>query len=196
MRHGQTTANRDAIASGGDIDPDLTELGCQQVLDVAQSLQCHEIKINKVVASPLRRTVHSASILCIQLGVSNLVVEPTLSERALGEWNGLSQAEFSQYLRQKMNPPKGESGEQFRERVLYFFNKFIPEYVDWPLIIGSRGVKRVMLEHAGFDGTVELPNAQLLKVKVADSEDFEITNIELVDSTQSQLILTPRTDNR
>ena len=196
MRHGETTANRDAIASGGDSDPDLTELGCQQVLEVAKSLERNQIKITKVVSSPLRRTLHSASIVCAHLGILDLVIDVTLSERALGEWNGLPQKEFSQYLRQKLDPPKGESGERFRERVMHFFTGFTNEYVNWPLIIGSRGVKRVMLEHAGYDGSVELPNAQLLRVEVANSEDFKITNIKLVDSTQSQLILTPRIEGR
>ena len=196
MRHGETTANRDAIASGGDSDPDLTELGCQQVLEVAESLERNQIEIRKVVSSPLRRTLHSASIVCAHQGISDLVIDVTLSERALGKWNGLPQKEFSQYLKLKLDPPGGESGERFRERVLHFFTEFTDEFENWPLIIGSRGVKRVMLEHAGYDGTVELPNAQLLRVEVANSEDFEITSIELADSTQSQLELTPQVESR
>ena len=78
-------------------------------------------------------------------------------------------------------PPGGESDAAFRARVLAAFRALGPLYARWPLVVSSRGVARILLEHAGRDGAATLPNGAILRVTLADSGgdgDFAVTGID------------------
>ena len=66
MRHGQADNNVNRILVGRHIESHLTEFGKNQVLDTAKYLK--EISIDKVLVSPVVRTVETAEIVCEYLG--------------------------------------------------------------------------------------------------------------------------------
>ena len=60
MRHGETTHNRDGIASGH-VDPDLTEKGIEQAAAFRDKLA--HIHFDVAYSSDLRRAVNTAAIV-------------------------------------------------------------------------------------------------------------------------------------
>ncbi len=75
MRHGQTTHNRDRLASGH-VDPELTEAGAAQAEAVRQKLS--HVHFDEVYSSDLKRAadtaaiVYGSSIIPIHLSTSSL----------------------------------------------------------------------------------------------------------------------------
>src|ERR687897_721172 len=87
MRHGQADNNVNRILVGRHIESHLTEYGKKQVLDTAKYLK--EISIDRVLVSPVVRTVETADIICEYLGTSYQVDE-RLYEIELGKLVGMN----------------------------------------------------------------------------------------------------------
>ena len=182
VRHGQTDANRDGVRSGGDSDTRLTELGRDQTRLAAEALHGIGTRPRMIVTAPLSRTLETAEILSDRLEVK-IQVESGLLERRLGEWNGLSVVATQSALSAGETPPGGESSVQFRARILSTFGRLRPLFSGWPLIVSSRGVARILLEHAGYRSPVPLMNCAVLRVFLASAGsqgDFEIAAIHHV----------------
>ena len=88
-RHGQTAANRDALLVGR-IDPPLTELGLAQAARLAGALASSTAV--RVVASPLTRTVQTATVIAESLGLS-VETDERIIEMDYGAWDGTPLAE-------------------------------------------------------------------------------------------------------
>ena len=180
IRHGQTVANRDGVRSGGESDTRLTEPGREQARRVVLALIRLGVTPGLIVSSPLSRTVETAQILNARLGLE-IRIDPGLLERRLGTWNGRSVEATQPLLAAGETPPGGESNAAFRDRVLAAFRGLAPLYARWPLIVSSRGVARILMEHAGRERTATLPNGAILRVTLADSGsagDFEVAGID------------------
>ena len=180
IRHGQTVANRDGVRSGGESDTRLTEPGREQARRVGLALIRLGVTPGLIVSSPLSRTIETAQILNARLGLE-IRIEPGLLERRLGAWNGRSVEATQPLLAAGETPPGGESNAAFRDRVLAAFRGLAPLYARWPLIVSSRGVARILMEHAGRERTATLPNGAILRVTLADSGsagDFEVAGID------------------
>lgn len=91
MRHGQADNNVNKILVGRHIESHLTEFGKNQVLDTAKYLK--EISIDKVLVSPVVRTVETAEIVCGYLGV-NYEIDERLYEIELGKLVGMNYEEI------------------------------------------------------------------------------------------------------
>lgn len=91
MRHGQADNNVNKILVGRHIESHLTEFGKNQVLDTAKYLK--EISIDKVLVSPVVRTVETAEIVCGYLGVS-YEIDERLYEIELGKLVGMNYEEI------------------------------------------------------------------------------------------------------
>src|SRR5918992_1470361 len=100
MRHGQADNNVNRILVGRHIESHLTEYGKRQVLDTAKYLG--EISINKVLVSPVVRTIETAEIVCEYLGLKygNLFLEfYTENEAALTPYGVESFASIKQRIK-------------------------------------------------------------------------------------------------
>ena len=177
IRHGQTVANRDGVRSGGESDTRLTELGRDQARKAGLALHRLGATPGLILTSPLSRTIETAEILNARLGLE-VHTEPGLVERRLGAWNGRSIEATQPPLADGVTPPGGESNAAFQARVLAAFRALAPFYVRWPLIVSSRGVARILMEHAGRTGAASLPNGAILRVTLADPVDFEVAAID------------------
>ena len=91
MRHGQADNNVNRILVGRHIESHLTEYGKQQVFDTAKYLK--GISIDKVLVSPVLRTVETAEIVCECLGVTYQIDE-RLYEIELGKLVGMNYEEI------------------------------------------------------------------------------------------------------
>lgn len=179
VRHGQTDANRDGLRSGGDGDARLTGLGRDQARAAAETLERIGARPGMIVAAPLSRTLETAEILGDRLGLE-IHVEPGLLERRLGEWNGRSVASTRLPLATGATPPGGESDTRFRHRILSAFRRLGPHYPGWPLIVSSRGVARILMEHRGLRHFPPVANGAILRVYLADAgdpDDFDVVAI-------------------
>ena len=91
VRHGQSTWNLEGRWQG-QADPPLTDLGQQQARLAAMSLGATD----GIVASPLERARHTASIIGAELGLGPIGIIDDLVERNVGSWSGLTFAEIEQ----------------------------------------------------------------------------------------------------
>ncbi len=178
LRHGETTSNALQISSGGEQDPDLTQLGCEQSLEVGKILQEVVPLPGLIVCSPLKRTTHTAEIVNQRFGLEFLLVEKFI-ERKLGDWNDQSSEITDPLLFSGQTPPNGESKAEFRTRVFAGFQELTDVLPRWPLIVASRGIARVLLEHTGYPQEVNFPNGGLLRLELSKNvKQFEVSKIE------------------
>ena len=180
IRHGQTVANRDGVRSGAESDTHLTELGREQAREAESRLHRLGLTPGLILTSPLSRTVETAELLNTRFGLEVRTV-PSLTERRLGAWNGQSVEATQPALAAGETPPGGEASAVFRARVLAAFRTLAPLCAQWPLIVSSRGVARILMEHAGREGGASLPNGALLRTTLADpgrDGDLVVARIE------------------
>lgn len=168
IRHGQTVANRDGVRSGGESDTHLTELGREQARTAGLTLHRLGVAPSLILTSPLSRTIDTAEMLNERFGLEIRTV-PGLTERRLGAWNGRSIEATQPLLVAGETPPGGEANAVFKARVLAALRGLAPHYASWPLIVSSRGVARILLEHAGLMHATSLPNGAILRATLANS---------------------------
>jgi probable phosphoglycerate mutase len=145
LRHAQSEWN----ASGrwqGRADPDLSEKGRVEARLAAQSID----GIDFLSASPLRRALHSASIIGDVLGIGPVLTDDDLQERDVGEWSGLTNDEIDAawpgHRSQGLTPSGWESTEALLERALAALGR---------LERRARGGVGLVVTHAGLIRTVE-----------------------------------------
>ncbi len=90
VRHGQSEGNASGIVQGH-LDFDLTDLGRQQALATAERFSSE--KIDRVIASPLKRAFYTALSIAAPHGLG-VEAEPALMEYDLGEVSGLTGAQI------------------------------------------------------------------------------------------------------
>ncbi len=126
LRHGESTANAGGTLAGWE-DVPLTPLGEQQAR--AAGAQILGLELARVVTSDLERALRTAELV---LGVWSagratrppIIATPSLRERHLGAWSGLSLAELRADGRNETlfgwdtRPPEGESHLDLARRSL------------------------------------------------------------------------------
>lgn len=85
IRHAQSVANAERKYQGRTYDTDLSELGKKQAEVLAQNLA--HVKIDKLVASPLKRTMQTANEIARSKGME-VEADATLIESDHGDWEG------------------------------------------------------------------------------------------------------------
>ena len=161
-RHGATHINLAGQRCGGDIDPPLAPAGIEQAHELARSVAACPQRPGLVVTSDLLRTHHTARIVCDALGGVELVVLPALRERSLGFWNLEPIDDTEAALARGDTPPCGESAEAFRSRIegaLALLRPLLPRQL---LIVGSKGVGRVLRSCIGLEPGAPLLNGELV----------------------------------
>jgi len=164
LRHGESTANREGIRSGGDSNPPLSERGIDQAHEAGQRLSQWCAPPGLILAAPLSRTIETAHIIARYID-ADLQAVPELKERFLGRWNGLSVTETP--MLPGDDPPGGEDETTFRTRVCSALQRVSAYLPQRPLVVSSRGVARVLCSMASTPPTPALNNGQCLVFTVA-----------------------------
>jgi probable phosphoglycerate mutase len=115
-RHGQTAWNVERRFQGS-TDIPLDDTGRRQAVRAARLLAA--LRPTAIVSSPLRRAADTAWALGDITGL-RVTLDPDLSERGGGEWEGLTSAEIRERYPEQhavWQPPGGETTEQVAKRV-------------------------------------------------------------------------------
>jgi 2,3-bisphosphoglycerate-dependent phosphoglycerate mutase len=146
LRHGATEPNLAGLRCGGDLDVPLTDVGRRQAAQAALRIQELRLGVGVIVTSRLVRTRETAQIVSRVLHGVEVIVEPGFAERRLGQWNLRPVAETQAALAQGVTPPGGESNLEFVQRVHAALEALAPRLTQQPLLVGSRGIARVLRE--------------------------------------------------
>jgi len=161
VRHGQTLDNLRGVRCGGDRDAPLTDRGVADARAAAERFRQSGRPCGLVIAGPLRRTAVTGTLFAQALGVP-LVERAWLRERALGEWNGLPIAMTRPWFAEGLPPPGGEAEEEFAARVLAGVADLSGLLDQRPLLVGSKGIGRVLLHRLAGQPAVELENCEIV----------------------------------
>ena len=96
LRHGESTGNAEKRHQG-QADFPLTDLGIQQIKQLAAYLKNSDLKFDQIISSPLTRAKQSAEIIATTLK-SDVEFDPIWMERDNGKLAGLSFEKAQQIL--------------------------------------------------------------------------------------------------
>ena len=178
VRHGQTEANKNKVLFG-QLNLDLNKEGIKQAKRVASKLS--KIKADYIVSSPLKRALHTASIIS-KKQQSGVITDKHLMEKSEGLWEGKSYWEvrrddlknYKQWLKDPYSnkPPKGESVLDLNKRVKKFYKTVMKKYLGKNIIVVCHsGPIRLFILH--------LLNANINKFWHLKVENGSITEIHL-----------------
>jgi len=133
VRHGQSEYNVQDIATGWH-DPELTELGCQQALEIAEKLSKKYLEIAEIYSSDLRRSYNTAKIIVDNTSWGcDIKITPEIRERDYGDWSGKSKDQLRKELGEELflairrgwyiGPNNGESLKDTAGRVAGFLKE-------------------------------------------------------------------------
>lgn len=165
VRHGRTALTESRKISGGDGEnPDLSELGQIDALEVATELARvgssgafgFLAKPVVVIHSPIKRAAQTANMIARKLE-AELIEIPELSEISFGEWDGLTNEELfvaheEQYQSWRgsydVAPPGGESLKDFDVRVNRALDYILDEFAGKTVVVVAhvmpiRGLLRI-----------------------------------------------------
>jgi len=179
VRHGATAANAAGLRCGGDLDLPLTDLGREQAAMAARQVATMQPPVGLIVTSDLARTRETAAIIAEVIPGTPIVVQPTFAERRLGEWNLLTIAETQAWFEARHTPPGGESDKEFIDRIARALRGIKKQLSQRPLLVGSKGVARVMGELIGIPERLELENGVIA--------EFDFTAKPCLETTWSAL---------
>lgn len=167
VRHGATQPNLDGLRCGGDLDAPLTDVGRLQVAQAARQVLAARWPVDAIFASDLQRTHESARIASELLGGLPVIIEPGFRERLLGDWNMQPVADNEVALAQGATPPGGESNAVFSARIDAAIGALLARGFTTPLLIGSRGVARVLRQRLGLPRSGPLSNGEVLQLDLS-----------------------------
>jgi probable phosphoglycerate mutase len=143
IRHGESESNVKRVFAGQKDDTPLTEKGMGQAKETAKHLKSLNIFVDRIVASPLKRTLKTAQIIADELGfdISKILIDKRVAEYDMGAMTGkLFQEMTSKVL---VSGEGAEDPQAFLERV----GDAIREFQKMPgntLIASHAGVGRVL----------------------------------------------------
>jgi broad specificity phosphatase PhoE len=155
VRHGQTLWNEEERWQGQK-GTGLSTKGRQQCLAAAEALA--GMGVEAIYSSDLERARESAQIIAERLNLPVKYAE-ALRERAVGEWNGLTDEEVKQRFPQEraahlahpgtFAAPGGESREDVLARAAQFIEQVVADHAGQVvLIVAHAGVIKAMVCHA------------------------------------------------
>lgn len=166
VRHAQSEWNALGRWQGW-ADPPLSALGREQARHAADAVG----PVDVVVSSDLRRALDTAAIIARSVGASEPVVIPSLRERHVGRWTGLTRAEIDRRWPGALSgptpePPGGETVAHLLERMLATMAELAAAYDRHRVLAVSHGGSIRSLErHFGID-PAPLPNLGGVEVTV------------------------------
>ncbi|GAA0158960.1 phosphatase [Lithospermum erythrorhizon] len=185
VRHGETEWNSQRRVQGQS-DIDLNEVGREQALAVAKKL-CGGPKFSVVYCSDLKRAFDTAQTIAKLCGGLEVVTDPELRERHMGDLQGVLWPEvekvcpegyqaFVSNQRCQEIPGGGESIDQFYERSITSLKKIVAKH---------RGKRIVMVGHGAYieelysraslgKKSPKIPNASINVLHLSDDDEWTI----------------------
>jgi broad specificity phosphatase PhoE len=169
-RHAETDWNRDGRFQGH-ADPPLNEHGRRQAHALAELL--NDEPLEAIYSSDLLRAQETAQIVAMQRGM-DVVLDPQLRERDVGEWSGLTRAEIDERFPNQIQAWRegrvvvGETREALSERVLKAARRISAAHREGVVLVVSHGGALRMLRHAAGEelSGPGLANTEVVKIAV------------------------------
>ncbi|TVU50771.1 hypothetical protein EJB05_02160 [Eragrostis curvula] len=182
VRHGETSWNASRVIQG-QMDPELNETGRKQAVMVARRLS-KEAKPAAVYSSDLKRAAETAQTIAAACDVSNLVLDPALRERHMGDLHGVkfddafrikpkAYKAFSSDDRNQEIPGGGESRNQLSERCVSYLNAIAVKHKGERVIVVSHGASiEEICRHADPTSSVRrrIPNTSVSVIRISGAE--------------------------
>ncbi|WOK92204.1 phosphoglycerate mutase-like protein 4 [Canna indica] len=165
IRHGETTWNASRIIQGH-LDSELNETGRQQATAVASHLS-KEQKVVAIYSSDLKRAAETANIIASTCNLPEVILDPALRERHLGDLQGLTlrdaaklkPAAYKIFVSSKSDgeiPGGGESLNQLKERSVSCLERIAKKHKGERVIVVTHGgLLRELYKHAVSANTTE-----------------------------------------
>ena len=171
-RHGETDWNRDGRFQGH-ADPPLNDHGREQARTLAVALD--DQPLVAIYSSDLRRAHETALVVAERKGL-DVVVDPDLRERDVGEWSGLTLPEIEERLPEELRRFReegvsiGETRESLSKRVVAAVGRIAAAHPRGSvLVVTHGGALRILRHAAGGDlGAPVIRNGQVLKMALRD----------------------------
>ena len=170
VRHGETDWNK-KLRFQGQTDIVLNETGIQQAIKVKDFLK--DKKLDYIFSSDLSRAVQTADIIADNHNLK-LIKYQGLREMNFGEWEGMTYTEIKENYPElvnkwfedpsSVNPPGGESLQDFQDRVSDDFNEIINKHRDKKLLVVAHG------------GVIRTWLARVLKMPLEHYWSLEVDN--------------------
>ncbi len=147
IRHGETIANARGIVSGA-MDTPLTEKGRGQAAAARSIVETLHERPALIVHSNLSRAKDTAQIINEKLNIPMQEIAD-VAERNFGDWAGIPVKEWRHRHQDGLEPPGGETTEQFADRVFRGMSRIMNLAPEPVLIVSHAGVFRVFLSLYG-----------------------------------------------
>ena len=187
VRHGQTQDNQLGLRCGGDRDVPLTGRGMDDARAAAARFAASGRPCGLIVAGPLQRTAVTAALFAERLRVP-LLTRDWLRERTLGGWNGLPIEDTRAWFAEGRTPPGGEAEEAFAARVLAGVAELGRLLAERPLLVGSKGIGRVLLHRLAGRPGVELGNCEVIGFERTAPDRWTSGTYETRESRRSRAL--------
>ncbi|KAK8921957.1 hypothetical protein KSP39_PZI020378 [Platanthera zijinensis] len=173
VRHGETSWNASRIIQGH-IDSELNDIGRQQAVAVGSHLS-KEKNIVAIYSSDLKRAAETARIIASTCNLPEVILDPSLRERHLGDLQGLTLRDaekqkpiaYKHFLSAKRDqeiPGGGESLAQLHERCTSFLKNLARKHKGERIIaVTHGGVLRELHKRAS---PTMLPNGKIKNTSI------------------------------
>ena len=149
IRHGETEANAARLMAGS-LDSPLTAKGRDQARKVHKVIETLTVKPTKIIHSHLTRARDTAAIINEALNVS-MEEDPDFAEFHAGEWEGIPYDQCPDLLRGWVDPPGGETCENFFTRIKRAKIRALQGNQNPVMVVSHGGVFRAFLKLHAVD---------------------------------------------
>jgi len=176
VRHGQTDVNVKSGFYDESLNIDINEVGIKEAKEAAKI--CLDLNIGLIISSPMKRTVHTASIINELLKVE-VICDERLEERKKGILSGKGhdfvdrESYWNYYVKQDYEG--AETVKELCDRVQPFLDEIIEKYKDMKkniLISTHSGTARAIMCY--FNGIPKDGNLNSLKQKTGEITEYII----------------------
>lgn len=169
VRHGESEANQRGVFAGQKEDSVLSEKGREQALITAKEIENENLRIDKIISSPLKRTKETAEIIAKEIGFhfSDITVDNRITEYDMGSLTGTPIHKISSIA--LISAENAENVDDFRSRVVDCI-KELSKIQENILIVSHAGVGRILetirenMEAKLFYDLPAYPNASVTKI--------------------------------
>ncbi len=157
VRHGESVANTKGIYQGQTYNTPLSAMGKKQAVALANHFE--KINIDRVLASPLKRTKQTALGVAMFKGIS-LIEEYKIIETNHGEWEGLEKKVIEErwpniyqlWLKRPADTefPGGETFRETEERTIHWWNNLVIENKDTLVVTHDNIIRIIVAKILGF----------------------------------------------
>ncbi len=169
VRHGESEANQRGVFAGQKEDSILTEKGKEQARATAQEIKKENLKIDKIISSPLKRAKETAEIIASEIGfdIQNISFDKRVIEYDMGSLTGTPIHKISSLA--LISAENAENVDDFRGRVFECI-KDLSKNPKNILIVSHAGVGRILetvrenMEAKLFYDLPAYPNASVTKI--------------------------------